>query len=898
MRPKHWFHTLPLRMRSIFLRRQAERELAEEFEYHLEMRIRECIAGGMTPEEARLVALRAMDGMEQHKEECRDVRGLRWIHEFLQDLRHAFRIWAKSPGFTIVAVLMLALGIGANTAVISVYEALVLRPLPFGQIDRLVEIPPGFNYPNYLDIRADDQVFSDLAVWMVLPLQARGANSKMLSGRAVSSNYFQVVGLPMTLGRGFLTEEEKLSGSRPVAVISNRLWKNGYGSDPLVVGKTLKLNDELLTIVGVAPKELRGDLGLGGVYWDMWVPIPMLPRILHLDREPMWRDAIENRAMGEWLWSFGRLRPGVTLGQARARMAVLFANLQKSYPGSIKDRSKPNLVPVSQARWLQGNSLFSAVILAAATLGILFITCMNIANLLLARGSARQREIATRLALGASRARVVRQLLAEGFALSAVALLLSLAVYSLTLQLMSAFEIPFNFSQINLDLGFDRRALIFAMGIGLLTNVMFGLAPALAATRTGLSGALKDQGFLVIGFRKARCRRLLVVSQMILTVVLLVGAGILGRMVWRFVSADPGFDKNVLIVSSDLPTYGIDKAKQMRFYRQSLERIRRISGVRSAAWGITPPFDQRGYFAENVQPEPAAYGKEDWFSIQSNSVSPGYFQTMRIPILQGRDFDDRDSQNPAGMVIINETMARRFWPGTTPVGKQIRVKKPDPRENRDQGPELCEVIGVVKDVKYETPWEGKIPYIYFPYWHKFFTQMSLHVSVTENPDSMIVPIRKLCESVDSGAVINGGFVISTQLESLFSKERAAACVLGISGLLALILAAIGLYGIISYSVTQRTREFGIRMALGARGGEIVRQVICEGMKMVALGLAIGLSCSAALSRFVASRLHGLSPLDPTTYAAITIFVISIAFLAAFLPARRAAANPMDALRTE
>jgi len=897
MRPKHWIYILPLRVRSIFCLRQVERELTEEFQYHLDMKIQECIASGMAPLEARYAALRAMHGMEQHKEECRDVRGVRWIDEFLQDLRYAVRILAKSPCFTIVAVLMLALGIGANTAVVSVYDALVFQTLPFGQIDRLVEIPPGFNYPNYLDIRADDQVFSDVAVWMNIPLQARNADSKILSGRAVSSNFFQVVGLPMTLGRGFLPEEERLSGSQPVAVISHRMWKNGYRSDPLIVGKTIKLNEELLTIVGVAPKELRGDLGIGGVYWDLWVPLPMFVRILHLEKEAMWREAIESRSMGEWLWSFGRLKPGVTLLQARARIAVLFTNLQKSYPGSIKDQAKPNLVPMNQARWPQGNILFSAVILAAATLCILLITCTNIANLLLARGFARQREIATRLALGASRARVVRQLLAEGFVLSAIALICSLAIYSLTLQLMSAFEIPFNYSQTNLELGIDHRALIAAMGIGLLANLMFGLAPALAATRTELSGSLKDQGFLGSGFRKARWRRILAVSQMILTVVLLVGAGILGRMVWRFVSADPGFDKNVLLVRSE-PTYGIDKARQLMFYRQSLERIRNLSGVRSAGWGMILPFDRRGYIVENVRPEPADYGNDNWFRIQGNAVSPGYFQTLRIPILQGRDFADQDNQNPAGMVIVNETLARRFWPGTTPIGKQIRVRRADPRENRDQGPELCEVIGVVKDVKYKTPWEDKMPYIYFPYWHWFYTQMSLHVSVTENPNSMIDPIRKLCETVDPGPVINDERLIATKLESLFTQERSAAWVLGIFGALALILAAIGLYGIISYSVTQRTREFGIRMALGARGGDIVRQVIFEGMKIAALGLAIGLSCSMALSRFLASRMHGLSPLDPATYAAISALILAVALLAVLLPARRAAANPMNALRTE
>jgi predicted permease len=747
-----------------------------------------------------------------------------------------------------------------------------------------------------MDIRRDDHAFSDIAAWMVLPLQARDANFRMLSGRAVSANYFRVVGLPMTLGRGFFPEEEQLSGSPPVAVISFRLWKDRYGSDPAIIGKHIKLNDESLTIVGVAPKALRGDLGIGGTYWDLWVPIPMFVRITRLENEPMWRDAIESRSMGQWLWSFGRLKPGTTLAQARARIDVLFDNLQRSYPESVKDEAKPNLVPVTQARWPQGNVLFSAAILATATLCILLICCTNTANLLLARGSARRHEIATRLALGASRSRVVRQLLAEGFALSAIGLVCSLALYSLTLRFMLSFEVPFDYSQVNLELGFNSRTFIFAIGISLLANLMFGLAPALAATRTGISGALRDLGHLA-SFHNARGRRILTVSQMILTVVLLVGAGVLGKMVWHFVSADPGFDKNVLIVSAG-STYGIDKTRRMRFYTESLERIRSLAGVRAAGWGAILPFDQRGDIGEQVRPEQEGYRDDTWFKIRGNAVSPGYLQALRMPILQGRDFIDRDRQNPAGMVIVNETLARQFWPGKTAIGRRIRIRKAQPEENRDQGPELCEVIGVVKDAKYCTPWEEPLPYIYFPYWHWFYMQMSLHVSTSGNPYRTIDSIRGACRSADSGDFVEDVRLTSTQLESLFSRERAAAGVLGIFGLLGLVLAAIGLYGVISYSITQRTREFGIRVALGARSNDIVRQVTFDGMKVAALGLAIGLFCSAALSRFLASRMHGLSPLDPVTYAAISALALAVAFLAAFLPARRAAADPMKALRAE
>ncbi len=896
MNAKRMREWLPPRVRSLLFRRQADQELAEEFEYHLEMRSHEYIDRGMNPEEARCAAMRAMGGMEQCKEECRDARGWRWMNEFLRDLLYGFRILAKSPGFTAITVLMLALGIGANTAVVSVLDTLIFRPLPFGRVDRLVGMPPGANYVNYLDIRAEAQVFSAVAATMDLPVSARASDGKMLLGRAVSANFFQVVGLPMTLGRGFLPGEDKISGSPPVAIVSYRFWAQNYRSDPAIVGKPIELNREPFTIVGVAPKDLPGDLRVGGAFFDLWVPIPMLARIAGLENTPMWRDAIVSRTLYPFLELVGRLKPGVTIEQARSRMTALISNLQKTYPGSIKEEEKPLLVPMSETRWPRRDLLFIPIVLMVAGICVLLITCTDIANLLVARGSARQREIATRLALGASRARVVRQLLAEGFALSVLALVLSLIMYRFVLLLFYAFN-PFG-DPLYANLGIDHRTLAFAIVIGLLSNLMFGLAPALAATRSEISGALKDQGFLGFGRRKARWRRKLVVSQIVLTVVLLVGAGLFGRTVRHFLYGDPGFDMNVQIFNQGEDKYQPDRARKMVFYRRALEQLRGLPGVRSAAWGIDQPFEPLRFMAEQIRPEGAASGNDNWLTIPGNSVSAGFFRTLSIPIIQGRDFAESDSQNPAGMVIVNETLARRFWPGMNPLGKRIRIRKAGPDEFRSQGPEICEVIGVVRGVKYKAPWEEEKPYVYFPYWHWFFDSMGLYVSVQQNPNAMAGSIRKLCETIDPGIKITSASSIAAQLKPLLSQERSAAFLFGIFGLLGLVLASIGLYGIISYSVAQRTREFGIRIALGAQAKLIVGSVILEGIKMVLMGLAIGLLASISLSRLVASRLHGLNPLDPITYAAIAILLIVVALLAAFLPARRAAANPMNALRTE
>jgi len=897
MRPSHWFRTLPLRLRSVLRRGQVERELAEEFQYHLDMKIEEFIAAGTPPEEARYAALRAMDGLEKRKEECRDVRRVRWFDELRQDVGYATRILAKSPGFTIMAVLMLALGIGANTAIVSAIDALVFRPLPFGEIDRLVSIEPGSNFQNYLDIRADDKVFSGVAAYMGLTIGARTDKADVLSGRAVSANFFQVLGLRMTLGRGFVPEEEKLPGGPPVVVISHHLWKQSFSSDPAIAGKTLKLNGEPFDIVGVAPEDFRDVTGPGSSQ-DIWVPIPMFARIMHSEKWSAWHEAIEHRDMYPWLGIVAHLKPAVTLQQATARMHVLASDLEKAYPGSTKKWNwNPTVVPETRARWPEGDARLLYVILAAAALCILLVTCTNVANLLLARGSARQREIVTRFALGAGRGRILCQLLAEGFTLSALALIVSLLVYGWTLQALPAFEDSIG-TTLSPALSIDRRALVFALCIGLLTNVIFGLAPAVVTSRTNLTAALKNQGLLGFRLNKNSWRRALVVFQMVLTVILLIGAGLFIRTVWHFESIDPGFDRNVLLFNSDfLLSGGFEvgtteaDSQVLTFYRQGLQQVRELPGIRSAAWAEDLPFERRGFVEETIRPEETEDRDANWLSVHCNTVSTAYFRTLSIPLVEGRDFRESDCGNPTGAVIVNETLARQYWPGASPLGKRIRVK--------DQKPELWEVVGVAKDVKYQNPWEHDRPYAYFPYWQlPPFFHMDLHVSAAGNPMHVIDSIRKTLQSVNPKVTMNNPRLMAERTASLFSQERAAASVLTVFGSLALVLAAIGLYGIISYSVAQRTREFGIRTALGAQKGDLLRQVTLEGMVLIVLGLAIGLPCSMALSRLVASRMHGLSPLHPGVYAVVSILGFAVTLCSVIFPARRAAADPMAALRVE
>jgi putative ABC transport system permease protein len=861
----------------------------EELRFHLQSQIADAVKAGMSPDEASRTVLATFGGFDKTKEECRDTRPVRLLNDLRQDLRYAVRVLAKSPGFTAVAVLVLALGIGANTAVVSAIDAIVFRPLPFAQLDRLVGFSPGANLVNFFDVRDDHQVFSGVAAYIGIPLMAKVDGSAFLSGRGVSANFFQVLGLSLAAGRGFSPDEDKMPYGRSVVVISHRIWMDRFAGDAAIIGKTLRLNREPMTVVGVAPRGFR-DAEPGGPQQDLWIPIPMFGKVMRIEEESYYHEATERRDYDPFLALVGRLNPGVTIEQASARLSILTGNLRKVYP-EIDRNWNPKLVPETRARWPVGSVLFSSAVLSAASVCLLLIACMNVAGLLIARGATRRREIATRLALGARRARVARQLLAETSVLGAMALAASSVAYGLTLRCLPAFEKYPGFI-LMLDLGINYRAMIFATSITLLTLLLCGLAPALGVSRVDLTMALKNQGLMTTGRGGSRWRRVLVVSQVALSVVLLVAAGLFARMIRHFESVDPGIDRDVLLLDSHFLSSSRpeDRIKATAFYRHSLEQIRRVPGVRSASWGVDSTFDRRGHLGEKIRPESLGEGNDKWLSVRSNVVSDGYFRTLGIPILQGRDFTDQDWGHSGRSVIINETLARRYWPGMIPLGKRIQVE--------GRGQERFEVVGVVRDAKYWTLWEDKVPFVYFPFSDEFYFEQHLHVSALGDPKSLIDPLRKVCAAVDPDAEIDNGRLMSEQAAALLSQERSSARVLGVFGALALVLAAVGLYGIVSCSVAARTHEFGIRMAIGARSLDILRQVIREGMNLTFAGLAVGLPCSMALSRFIASRMHGVSVVDPFTYLAIAGLCVATSFVAIFLPARRATASPIDALRSE
>ncbi len=868
---------------SLFRRRELEGRVHDEWRLHLDLLTEENVRQGLPPGEARRRAMIALGGVDQCREECLEAGGFRLLGELSQDFRYAFRSLKKNPAFTTVTTIVLALGIGANHGVLTLIDAIVFRPLPVSQPSRLIEMSSGSSRPDFLDTVAAGDTISELAAFSALPLFAR-TSSEGLSGRGVTANFFQVLGAKMAAGRGFSPEEAEFPSGSPVVVISHRFWQRAYGGDAGVIGKVIRLNGEPLTIIGVAPRNFR-DIAFAGPYQDVWIPLPMWGKVMHMEQSADWKAGQQDRGL-PWLGVIGRLRPGISLEQAQVRLGAVFASLKKDYLAPHRDWN-PRVLSADRARWPGGNLLFASSVMSSAALCLLLIACINVAGLMLARASARQKEIATRLALGAGRARIIRQLLVEGLALSGMGLIAGIAVCGLTLRILPELEGTLG-APLDLGLTVDLRSMAVAAAIALISTLLFALTPALTASRVDLTGALKDRGFLNADPRGSRGRRLLVALQVLLSFILLVAAGLFARTILRFESMDAGFDRSVLLLKSDFLAVGIDKAKGLDFYRRSLDRIRELPGVRAASWAEDLPFERTLAVLERIRPEEQE--SDRWLRVEGNAVSSGYFKTVGMAILQGRDFTTREMDSSANVVIVNETLARRFWPGTTPVGKYLRV--------RGQDDARFEIVGVVKDAKYRTPWEGEKPYAYFPFWRFPYYHMDLHVSGYGDPLQLVDSIRKACQDVNPGVNLDNPRLMSAQLDSLLLQERSAAFLFMTFGGLALIMAAVGLYGIVSYSVARRTHEFSIRMALGARSVDIFKHVVSEGIALVLTGMAIGLPCCIVLARLLSSRLHGLSPFDPITYCGISLLCVSVAAIAVVMPARKAAKDPARALRCE
>jgi putative ABC transport system permease protein len=886
------------RLRALWGSEEIHDEIAEELRFHIELRAEENVRRGMAPEEARREAERQFGRFDRIKEEGYEVRGGRWLEAMWQDLRYGVRMLLKHKGFTAVAVLSLALGIGANIAIFSLADKVMMRKLPIEESDRLVVVSTSsdqglrtiFTYPDFADYRDRNEVFEGLVCYVQRPLTlSEGRQAERLQGMIVSGNYFTALRVRPALGRGFLPEEDKIRGSHPVVVLSYGLWQRRFGADPGLLGRTVNLNGYGFTVVGITPPEFAGTIP--GSAPDVYVPVMMQGQVM-----PGWKmDPLfgpRSRDLS-WLEVLGRLKPGVGREQAAVAMNMLGSQIARANPNADgSPRSEPKFVLEDGSRghtYLLRDLRFPLQMLMATVGLILLIACANVANLLLARAGTRRKEIAVRLAIGAGRGRLIRQLLTESLLLATLGGGAGLALAASISGLVVSYTPANNFSTLRLDNRLDWRVLGFTLGISLLTGILFGLAPALSASRPDLVSVLKDESTLLGNrVRRLSLRNLLVVGQVALSLMVLVGAGLCVRSLQNLQAIDAGFDTaKVLVMSTDVTLNGYDKERGLRFYSELLERMKLLRGVEAVSLGFLLPLG--GGVSSTLQvvgyvPRPG----ED-MSFDYNTIGPDYFRTMNIPLLQGREFGQSDAAAAPRVVIINETAARRFWPNQSPIGQRVSFK---PEEFR-------EIVGVVKDSKYSRLNEEARPAIYVPLAQEYRGNMALHVRTAGEPRAMLALVLREVQALDASLPLYNIKTLEEQKSSSLYTSRMAATLLTVFGLLALGLAAVGLYGVMAYAVNRRTREIGIRLALGAQSKDVLRQVLVEGMCIVTIGLALGLVGAVAATRLVAGFLYGVTATDPVSFAGAALLLAGVALLANYLPARRASrTDPLVALRCD
>ena len=816
------------------------------------------------------------------------------METLLQDIRFGVRRLLKSPGFAAIAVISLALGIGANTAIFSLVNTILLRPFPVADPEEIFSVAvsgkdsgiQAFSYPTYLDFRDRNEVFSGLFVTRTSPMSlSRDGNNERAWGYLVSGNYFDVLGVKAHLGRTFTQEEDRTRLSHPVVVISYTGWQKRFGADPNIIGKEIILNGHTFNIIGVAPE---GFIGTELIYTpEIWVPMMMQPWI-----EPG-NDWLDRRGTQN-IFATGRLKPGITRERAEGSLNVLAQQLGKEYPDTNEGQVISLVPPGFILPTIRGAVLNFTWVLMGTVALVLLIACTNLANLLLARGAERRREIAIRLSMGANRFRIIRQLLTENLLLSlaggAAGFLLAKWIVNLALAFKPPLDVP-----LTMPVAVDWRVLVFSLVASVATTLIFGLVPALQTTKPDLVSALKDSA-LQSGHSRSRLRSGLVVAQVALSFVLLIAAGLVIRALQQVQTMNPGFEiENGLVMSFDVGLQGYDQAKGQQFHRQIMERVEALPGVRSAS--LTDLFPLSLNYSGNgvyVEGQPPVRGANVPTAMVS-SIGLNYFSTMGIPLLAGRDFTEQDDEKATRIVIFNEAAVHKFFPDAKSledaIGRRISF-------NNEQGP-FIEVVGVAKDGKYWSIGEAPQPFVYSPLTQSYNGYTTLAVRTASDPKAMISAIRGEFRNLDANLPL---YEIKTFAEhmgvSLF-PARIAAALLGAFGLVALTLAAIGIYGVTAYSVAQRTREIGIRMAIGAQPSDVLRMVLKKGVKLLLIGLIIGLAAALALTPLMTDVLYGVSATDPVTFMAITLLLALITIGACYAPARRASkVDPIIALRYE
>ncbi|HJQ26105.1 MAG TPA: ABC transporter permease [Blastocatellia bacterium] len=880
--------------------RRRDEELDEEIRAHLEMAVRERMERGETAEQARRAVLREFGNVGLVKEVTREMWGWGWLEQLGQDLRFGARMLIKRPGFAFVAVLTLALGIGANTAIFSVVNAVLLRPLPYAEPERLVFIydawPGGriskspLMEAEFLRLRDEAGSLEQVSLYTTATLTLTGAGEpeRVACGTA-SGDLFAALGVPMALGRTFMREEEP-RGRGHVVILSHGFWERKFAGAQGAIGQALTLDGRSYTIIGVLPQgfksppELQADTAI-----ELWLP-------------PGYNLA--GPCCSHGLNVVARLRGGQTLAQAQAEADTIMAGVQRDYPdGFPKDGVKRATIrPLEQE--IVGDLRRPLWVLLAAVLFVLLIACANVANLLLARSETRQKEIALRTALGAGRSRIIRQLLAESLLLAIIGGGMGLLLASLGLRLLPVIgseKIP-RLQEVALDV----RVLGFTLLVSLLTSVVFGLVPAYQAVKFDLQTALKEGGRAAASARgRSRLRAALVIAEVALSLVLLVGAGLLIKSFWRLRQIDTGFRAEQVLTLRLFPPASAypDDQHVAAFYEELLRRVRSLPGVTDAAVVDAVPLgDRSGGTVLEVEGRPvelSALNSAGW-----RVVSPDYFRTLGVRLLRGRFLEDADQGQAKPVAVINETLARAHWPDKEPLGQRIRLL------NRPPGfatTAFLTVVGVVADVKNEGLTQAAGQEVYVPLRQReaaidgmgLERQMSLAVRTSGEPLELAKVIRQEVGAVDPSVPVASVRTMEQILATVTVQPRFNMILLGIFAAVALVMASVGIYGVLSYSVTQRTQEIGIRLALGARQGDVLKMVVSQGMLLALTGMVIGVASSFALTRLMAGLLYGVSATDPLTFAAIAFLLGGVALLACYLPARRAAkVDPMTALRYE
>ncbi len=825
-------------------------------------------------------------------------------------------LW-KSKGVTIVAVISLAVGIGANSAIFSLVNSLLLRPQPVSHPEQIVQLFVGegehpyhaTSYPSYLELRDHNDVLSGLAAYSIQQFKFGDVNEvEQIWGEAVSGNYFDVLGVPAQKGRTFLAEEDLVPRRNPVAVISQSLWQRRFNSNPDLVGKTITLNDQTLTVIGIAPPHYTGMFR--GLASEIWIPMAMMPAV-----GPLGDRALTSRG-NRWMILVGRLKPETTLAQARARFDLLTRDMQAAHPEEWLSKhqstgrvrvSAITVLPESETRihpGMQSAAYAVAGLLFVIVNLVLLIACINLASMLLARAVTRRREMAVRLAIGASRFRIVRQLLTESLLLSFIAgaagILLALWLLNLIIAFMPA--LPEGI-RVALDLRLDWRVVIYTIGFSTITGILFGLAPALNSSKADVSTVLKDDSSLFTGlYRKSRARMALVVVQVAFSLLLLVGAGLVLRSLEKLRPTRLGFStENMVIGTVRLDEAKYDRAKTQEFYRQLSERLTALPGVQWASLVDHVPVSFMGGTRSSIEIEGYQPVANEDMQINAVLAGPRYFTNMRIPFVQGRDFEERDREGAPCVAVVNEAFGERYFRGSNSLGKHLMKYGGAP--NVPKIP--CEIVGVIRDNAWQALEKEVHPFYALALQQTGRKQFTLVANTAGDPTSLIGSVRNTIRELDPKIPVADVQTLGDYFSVGLYPFRMLAAVMGGCGVMALLLATLGIYGIISYSVAQRTRELGIRVALGALQKDILRLVIRQGMTLVFIGLALGLLLSFALTRVLTSSLFEIdlplpvSATDPLTFAGVTILLAFVALLACYIPARRATkVDPIEALRYE